>query len=444
MSNTDRLLHDAQRFMREAAIDRDARSTVTAVATWPELVEAVQTLVSTQTRGRDPAVVSTMGMVGAIASSMHRDQLTSGWPTSGATNEQFLGAAERVHQAASILEKTPEPHSAATARRGLEVLYEGAHLIRTGMEEYLAHQLAHQQGRDIHRAVPMMDRVHRSEQLLDAAVNPWPWTGPSPTDLGPTQQLAQTLSRWDITAHRALVVTSTAAVQMVADGQALATRSAGVVLMAAHALDTGPTAGRDSTRLTEAIGDSARRWQELARTAEKSSFASPADRAAQEAFRSLREDLGRVLFDAPRPTAPKDIAERIDLNAASRLAHQFLVASADLAKSTEAAVGNPGLHGSTRALLHQQRQVQGDEVTLSSPSQGLSGKTMPIPSKMRKPLRASSADVTVATERVASLAIVAHQPGSSSAVTARGTRLRPEHLLGPSRPIRSQGPERTP
>lgn len=103
----------------------------------------------------------------------------------------------------------------------------------------------------------------------------------------------------------------------------------------------------------------------------------------------------------------------MDLAVASRLSHQVLIASADLAKATEVAVGDPGLHGSTRAQLYQQREMQGEEIRLISPDAGLGGKVMPIPQQMCEPLRRSSADVIDATERVASLAMVAHPPGPS-------------------------------
>ena len=170
MSITDRLLRDADQLIRKAAIDRDARSTVAAVATWPELAEAVQALVSSQPTDPDPTVVSTMAMVGAIASSMHRDQLNYGWPTSGATNEALLGAPERINQAATNRTISRDHDPAVTARQALGVLHHGAHPIRTGMEEYISHQFAQQQGRDLHRAVPMMDRVHRCLRVTACAV----------------------------------------------------------------------------------------------------------------------------------------------------------------------------------------------------------------------------------------------------------------------------------
>ncbi len=275
MINTDRLLRDADQLIRKAAIDRDARSTVAGVATWPELAEAVQTLVSSQPTEPEPTVKSTMAMVGAIASSMHRDQLNYGWPTSGATNEAFLGASERINQAATNTSRPRDHDPAVTARQALGVLYHGAHLIRTGMEEYISHQFAHQQGRDLHRAVPMMDRVHRCEQLLDVAVNPWPWAGSPNTDRGPTQQLATTLARWDIAAHRSLVAPSATAIQIVATGEALTTRATGVLLNAADTLDTRLATTGDTTRFREAITAAADRWQDLAVTAHKSGSATP-------------------------------------------------------------------------------------------------------------------------------------------------------------------------
>ncbi|CAN5538422.1 hypothetical protein BH23ACT6_BH23ACT6_24990 [soil metagenome] len=383
-----------------------------------------------------------MDMVGAIASSMHRDQLNSGWPTSGATHEGFLGAAERIHQAAINIEESPDRNRAATTRQAFGVLYHGAHLIRTGMEDYISHQFAHQHGRDLHRSVPMMHRIHRSEQLLDVAVNPWPWAGSSLTDQAPTQQLAATFARWDIAAHRALVVPSATAIRIVATGEAYATRSAGVLLGAAHSLETGIAVSGDSTRLAGAITTAAERWQDLAVAANRNSFATSADRGAHEALISIRRSLGQILLDGPRPASADHLAATIDLNAASRVSHQVLIASADLGKAAEATVGNPGLHGSTRALLQQQREVQGDEVNLINPDQGSREKTMPIPPKLRGPLRSSSTDVVNATDRAASLVMVAHPPGPSPAEPGKAPSRRPEHLLGPSRPIGPPGPDR--
>ncbi len=111
-------------------------------------------------------------------------------------------AAERINEAATNTPSPREHDPAVTACQALGVPYHGAHLVRTGMEEYIAHQFAHRQGRDLHRAVPMMDRVHRCEQLLDAAVNPSPWAGSPTTERAPPQHLAETLARWDIAAPR--------------------------------------------------------------------------------------------------------------------------------------------------------------------------------------------------------------------------------------------------
>ena len=374
---------------------------------------------------------------------MHRDQLTHGWPTSGATNEAFLGAAERINEAATNTSR-PRDDSGVTARQALGVLYHGAHLIRTGMEEYISHQFAHQQGRDLHRAVPMMDRVHRSEQLLDVAVNPWPWAGSPTTDRGPTQQLADTLAQWDIAAHRALVAPSATAIQIVATGEALTTRATGVLLNAADSLDPSRATTGDPTRFREAITAAADRWQDLAVTAHKSGSATAGDRGALDAFTSMRQSLGQIVRDGPHAAAADHLAQTVDLNVARQLSHQVLIASADLAKAAEATVGNPGLHGSTAALLRQQREIQdeSEEVSLINPDRRLRDKTMPIPQKMRGPLRHASADVVAATERVATLAMVAHQPGPSPNAQDKSPNQRHEQLLGPSRPIGPPGPDR--
>lgn len=200
----------------------------------------------------------------------------------------------------------------------------------------------------------------------------------------------------------------------------------------------------DSTRFGEAVTTAADRWQDLAATAHKSGSATAGDRSALEAFTSMRQSLGQILRDGPHPASAEQLAQRVDLNVASQLSHQVLIAGADLAKAAEATVGNPGLHGSIAALLHQQREVQdeSEEVSLINPDQLLRDKTMPIPQKMRGPLRHSSADVVVATERVATLAMVAQQPGPSTIAQGKSPNERHEHLLGPSRTMGPLGPDR--
>ncbi|MGB3187340.1 MAG: hypothetical protein WBB15_15920, partial [Ornithinimicrobium sp.] len=261
---------------------------------------------------------------------------------------------------------------------------------------------------------------------------------------GPTQHLADTLAQWDIAAHRALVAPSATAIQIVATGEALTTRATGVLLNAADPLETRRATTGDPTRFREAITAAADRWQDLAVTAHKSGSATAGDRGALDAFTSMRQSLGQIVRDGPNPAAVEHLAQTIDLNVASQLSHQLLIAGADLAKAAEATVGNPGLHGSTAALMRQQREIQeeSEEVSLINPDQRLRDKTMPIPPKMRGPLRHASADVVAATERVATLAMVAHQPGPSPAEPRKTPSRRPEQLLGPSRPIRPPCPDR--
>ncbi|CAN5557366.1 hypothetical protein BH23ACT6_BH23ACT6_21770 [soil metagenome] len=84
----------------------------------------------------------------------------------------------------------------------------------------------------------------------------------------------------------------------------------------------------------------------------------------------MRQTFGQIMLDVQKTASMGSLAQTVDLAVASRLSHQVLIASADLANVTEAAVGDPGLHGSTRCLLHQQREMQGEEISLISPDQG--------------------------------------------------------------------------
>lgn len=98
---------------------------------------------------------------------------------------------------------------------------------------------------------------------------------------------------------------------------------------------------------------SADSWQDLAVTAHRGGSATPGDRGALEALASMCRSLGQVLGDGQHRAAADHLAQKVDLNLTTKLSHLVLIASADLVKAAEATVGNPGLHGSIGALMHQ-------------------------------------------------------------------------------------------
>ncbi len=446
MSTTELLLHDADRLVRRAAIDRDHASTVRALVTWPELVEAVHALVTSQRDQPDPAVASTLAMVDAIATTLHHDQVATGWPPRGVAHEGLLRAAERVNQATEIASSHREPACAATTHQALSMLLHAAHVISSGVDDYLNHQLAHEKGEGMVVGAAMLQRVARCEQLLDAVVNPWPWVAPPPTDLDPTRRLAATLSGWDVAAHRSLGDPTVMTVRSVATGQAMATRAAGVLLYATETTGRTGTAGVH-VRLAQAVTLAASRWQELAVVAAPLSFAVPADRAVHEAQLELRGTIGSILRDGSQIASAAKIADRIDLNIASRLGHQVLIASADLAKATQRIIEDAPLPGSPRAMLSLQRGLNeqlgppGVETHLIEPADALRNRPVPIPVQMRGGMRHGAGDVVEAAGRAADLTIVAHPPSPAARDSRSSTGRRPELPRSPGA-VSPPGPDR--
>lgn len=439
MNTTDLLLHDADRLIRRAAIDRDHASTVQALVTWPELVEAVHALVTAQRDQPDPAVSSTLAMVNAIATTMHHEQVATGWPPREVAHEGLLRAAERVNQATEIASSQWRPVPAATTHQALSMLHHAAHVISGGVDDYLNHQLAHEKGDGMVAGAAMLQRVARCEQLLDAVVNPWPWVAPPPTDLDPTRRLAATLSGWDVAAHRSLGDPTIMTVRSVATGQAMATRAAGVLLYATETTAQKATFGAH-VRLAQAVTLAARRWQDLAVVAAPLSFAVPADRAVHEAQLELRGTVGSILRDGLQIASGAKIADRVDLSVASRLGHQVLIAGADLAKATQSIIEDAPLPGSPRGMLPLQRGLNeqlgppGVETHLIEPADALRNRPVPIPVQMRGGMRHVAGEVVEATGRAADLTIVAHPP-SPAATDSRSSAGR-----GPELPRSSPGP----
>ena len=373
------LLLDCDLIVRDVLMDTAQLNGRVMVRTWGEVVEAADDLwralpepaSGTDRSQRRDAGQVLMEQLQTMNTDLMKAARRRQWPGEGPADERLLRVCENLTTAAELLpgrrtnvrpmRPAVRADLDAAKARLMHVLYVGAHGVQVALNRALR-DLAVMPGtkraalpsESVKRTMEARDRMAAFEQLAGSYVSdtfPGALRGEH-KPIPERDRLRQALATWDITAHRVLAGTPTAATLVLVAHTQAHTAFATQTLLRAAAQTGSIGRGEYRIRLAPALETAQAGWVALARTCAQlaPSRGGRVDPDLITAANEIRAAVLEIIHDRTGLASAESLAATVDLKRVSQTLQLGLATSTDLAYALREATTDPHLLASARSV----------------------------------------------------------------------------------------------